>query len=92
MCTLEKLGGIAHKLAAVAAQLRWVFWIIVGYWFGRFLVTQDPIELLLAAVTFVLVHLGGLLLKVISATSNEEAEAHDAGATETEDEVVPTQE
>jgi len=94
MFTPEKLSGIARKLAAVAAQVRWLFWAIAGYWLGRFLVTQDPVELLLAAATLVLIHFAGLLRNLIPGAPGKNAKAHDAGVTEAEveEEVVPTQE
>jgi hypothetical protein len=91
---LGTLGTVAEKLVTAAAKVRWLVWAFAGYWLGRFLVTQDPVELLLAAATLVLVHFGGLLLKVISGASDEDAEAHAAGAAEAkvEEEVVPTRE
>lgn len=89
----EKLGGVAQKLAAVAVQARWLVWAVAGYWLGRFLVTQDPVELLLAAATLVLIHFGERLAKLISGASREDGRMHDAGAAETkvEEEVMPTQ-
>ena len=94
MFTTAKWGGVAYKLAAVAAQVRWLFWAIAGYWLGRFLVTQDPVGLLLAVGTLVLIHFAGLLRNLISGAPDKNARAHDAGAAETEVEegVMPTQE
>lgn len=88
------LGTVAEKLGAAVAKVRWLVLAVAGYWLGRFLATQDPVDLLFAAATLVLIHFGGRLVKLISGASREDERTHDAGGAEAkvEEEVMPTQE
>lgn len=92
----QEPGAITNKLEVFTSGVRWIACLVAGFWLGRFLVSQDPIELISAVVAFALVHLGGLLLKMISGNTDAEAEAdadaQGASAANEEEELMPTQE